>query len=197
MIATELPIQPRYAVCGTTPDVLADIFEPQNNLAVWQRSLPQLLNNAISHQLSDGIRLNVTQEVPASDCLDVLNNITQLADWPAALKQDIAHIVDMYTCLFDVDSAGLRLRTLDGAMCPKLHFDRVPCRLITTYHGTGTQWLPQTGNEHQDTIQTLNSGDIALLKGATWPDNEDGAIIHRSPPVMPGEKRLLLTLDAI
>ncbi|WP_137167466.1 DUF1826 domain-containing protein [Salinimonas lutimaris] len=197
MIATEIPVQPRYAVCGTTPEILADIFDPKNNLAVWQRLLPQSCTDAIENLLNDGKRLNITQEVPASGCLDVLNHIVQLTDWPDALKQDIAHIVDMYTCLFGVDSAGLRLRTLDGAMCPKFHFDRVPCRLITTYHGTGTQWLPQTGNKYQNSMQTLNSGDIALLKGATWPDNADGAIIHRSPPVMPGEKRLLLTLDAI
>ena len=127
----------------------------------------------------------------------MLSNLPQLSGWPDALIQDIAYLVDMYTCLFNAQSAGLRLRTLNEAMCPRFHFDRVPCRLITTYYGTGTQWLPQTGNDQQNSIQTLNSGDVALLKGAAWPANEDGAIIHRSPQVKPGEKRLLLTLDAI
>ena len=50
----------------------------------------------------------------------------------------------MFCYLFDIKRVGLRLSTLDKAMCPKFHVDRVPCRLVTTYNGPVTQWLPNT-----------------------------------------------------
>jgi hypothetical protein len=44
-------------------------------------------------------------------------------------------------------------------------------------------------------ICSMCAGDVALLKGERWEGNEHRAIIHRSPPVSEGERRLLLTLD--
>jgi len=38
-------------------------------------------------------------------------------------------------------AAGTRITTLDRAMCPRFHVDRVPVRLIVTWGGPGTQWL--------------------------------------------------------
>lgn len=49
----------------------------------------------------------------------------------------------MLTTLFNCNSVGLRLAPLDAAMCPKLHADNIPVRLVSTYLGEGTQWLPQ------------------------------------------------------
>lgn len=91
----------------------------------------------------------------------------------------------MFCYLFDLKQTGLRLAALDNAMCPKFHVDKIPCRLVTTYHGVATQWLPhhvadrsklgsgsnglpddETGlHPHQKHIQQLNDGDVALLKG--------------------------------
>ena len=50
----------------------------------------------------------------------------------------------MYCYLFELNEIGLSLRVLDKAMCPRFHVDHVPCRLITTYTGVTTQWLPHT-----------------------------------------------------
>ena len=46
-------------------------------------------------------------------------------------------------------------------------------------------------------IHSLNVGDVALLKGETWQDNEGKGLVHRSPALAAGEKRLLVTLDFI
>jgi hypothetical protein len=102
-------------------------------------------------------------------------------------------------------------------MCPRFHFDRIPCRLVTTYHGKATEWLPHrvvdrsklgNGNQgqpddksglfhHKNDIHRLKEGDVALLKGEKWQGNEGAGLVHRSPPVLSGEYRLLLTLDAM
>ena len=102
-------------------------------------------------------------------------------------------------------------------MCPRFHVDWVPCRLITTYLGVATEWLPHndadrsklgTGNmgkpdelsdlfDSSSAIKQLNCGDIALLKGEIWENNEGAGLIHRSPQLSGGSRRLLLTIDFI
>jgi hypothetical protein len=118
-------------------------------------------------------------------------------------------------CLFDLKRTGLRLTVLSHAMCPRFHVDKIPCRLITTYQGIATEWLPhhlvnrtQLGTptnrdsnniatlyQDQKDIQQLARGDIALLKGEGWEGNENAGLVHRSPALIPNEKRVLLTLD--
>lgn len=131
----------------------------------------------------------------------------------------------MFCCLFDLGSAGLRLTALDRAMCPRFHVDKIPCRLVTTYQGIATEWLPHhhvdrsklgAGSEGKsdeqsglfqnlEDIQRLHQGEVALLKGEGWEGNEGAGLVHRSPamPVIAdsvkmhavSERRLLLTLD--
>ena len=121
----------------------------------------------------------------------------------------------MFCCLFDLKRVGLRLTTLHHAMCPRFHVDNIPYRLVTTYGGTGTQWLPHhvvdrrklgTGNQglsddlsglykNGTTVEQLVCADVALLKDEGWQGNENAGLVHRSPALKPAEKRLLLTLD--
>ena len=80
-------------------------------------------------------------------------------------------------------------------------------RLITTYAGVGSQWLeegvmersqlgqPQAEPIRGSLIQQVNAGEVALLKGEKWHGNEGAGLIHRSPALEPGERRLILTLD--
>jgi hypothetical protein len=133
----------------------------------------------------------------------------------AALSENIAELVDIFCCLFELERVGLRLTALDGAMCPRFHVDRVPTRLVTTFQGIATEWLPHDvvdrsklglGSEGKsdeesgifstkEDIKQLTSGDVALLKGEGWEGNEGAGLVHRSPSLAMGGKRLLLTLD--
>ncbi|MCF5067222.1 DUF1826 domain-containing protein, partial [Pseudomonas syringae] len=120
---------------------------------------------------------------------------------------DLEWLVSAFACLLGAQRIGLRLRVLDKAMCPRFHVDHVPVRLITTYAGVGSQWLKEGAMERrqlgsaeaepQDAklIQQMASSDVALLKGEKWHGNEGFGLIHRSPQLAPGERRLLLTLD--
>ncbi len=84
-----------------------------------------------------------------------------------------------------------------------------------TYHGCGTEWLPHQSVDRSklgkgsnglsdnhsclfrsiEDIQQFTQGDVALLKGELWEDSQGFGLVHRSPALKPGEKRLLLTLD--
>ncbi|MGT0150262.1 DUF1826 domain-containing protein [Vibrio metschnikovii] len=143
----------------------------------------------------------------------------KLADYVCAdiLSEDIAMIVDMFCCLFDVQEVRVRLTILDKPMCPKFHVDHVPCRLVTTYAGSATQYWVAKGLDRtklgagslgqaddcsglfakESIIHQMVTGDVALLKGSGWEGNENNGLVHRSPAYIPNERRLLLTIDFV
>lgn len=204
----------RRAAKSQAPEILTGIYEDETNIVVWQRELSQTLQTFVSDFLKSNptfqTSLSVTPQSAITSVNDFLGASTQ-----NALSEDIAELVDMFCCLFDLKRAGLRLTALDHAMCPRFHVDKVPCRLVTTYQGASTEWLPhqlvnraelgrksQGKSDHQSglfknqyDIQQLSSGDVALLKGELWEGNENAGLVHRSPTLSADENRLLLTLD--
>ena len=92
-------------------------------------------------------------------------------------------------------------------MCRKFHTDVNDLRMLCTYVGQGTLWLPDEAvkNEEyrtrrdeividEDLIQQALTGDVLILKGALYP--EANAVIHRSPTIEEtNERRLLLRID--
>ena len=198
-------------------DVLADVYRTDVNIAIWQRQLDHRLAQAADNILVANSALQVSQVVTPQDTQAVIERVLGATTEASALSEDIAQLVDMFCCLFELERVGLRLSALDGAMCPRFHVDRVPCRLVTTYQGVGTEWLPhpladrsrlgrgnrgkpdeQSGllNSLTD-IQQLGQGDVALLKGEIWEGNQGAGIIHRSPLLTGNARRMLLTLDFI
>lgn len=214
---TQNPVKSRQAVMSDHPSILADIYQEDINIAIWQRELSIELNTSLK-QLLD------TQNIfDKSLIVTPKNTYSKLIDSASPLKnadalcKDVAELVDMFCLLFELERVGLRIAILDRAMCPRFHVDRVPSRLTCTYHGTNTEWLPHNkvdrrrlgrGNNglvdeksgiysSANDINQLNNGDVALLKGELWKGNENAGLVHRSPQVKQGEKRILLTLDFI
>ncbi|MCC4832522.1 DUF1826 domain-containing protein [Shewanella sp. 10N.7] len=199
---------------GIQANVLADIYQENINIALWQRAFKPELVTAISEFVALNPRLSKSVTVSPSSAFEILDDATD-GTAPKALLEDIAELVDMFCCLFELDDVGLRLATLHGAMCPRFHVDKVPCRLVTTYHGIATQWLNEysldrsklghASNGKPDSesglyaddsdIQQMTCADVALLKGQSWIGNENTALVHRSPAVATAGARLLLTLD--
>jgi hypothetical protein len=202
---------------STSAHILSDIYRPEHNIAIWQRTLSKELTKDIDLMLSQEPRLALVQSVTPDDAAQWVRCKLEGYACADALSEDVALIVDMFCCLFDVKEAGLRLTRLDSPMCPKFHFDRVPCRLVTTYTGRATEWLTNdvidrtklgSGSLGQPDhlsglyssekfIQRVQSGDVALLKGSDWEGNEATGLVHRSPSVGEHKRRLLLTLDFI
>ena len=196
------------------PTVLADIYQSDINIAVWQRQFDEDLTMAISEFIASNPNFSKSISLSPDNAYDKLEFATD-GTASKALLENMTELVDMFCCLFDLEEVGLRLAVLNKAMCPRFHFDQVPCRLVTTYHGVATQWLPNESvdrsklgrgsngqpdsvsglyNDESD-IQKMTSGDVALLKGERWSGNEDRGLVHRSPVTSSNETRLLLTLD--
>ncbi len=207
----------RYAAESHEPTIFADIYQQQSNIAIWRRDLSLNLQNYITDFLQSNRPLQASMTVTAQNAQAGINELLGDSDENNPLSEDIAELVDMFCYLFELKQAGLRLTTLERAMCPRFHVDHVPCRLVSTYQGAATEWLADqavdrtklgTGNngladEHSgifqspNDIQQLSTGDVALIKGERWEGNENAGLVHRSPALNEGERRLLLTLDFI
>ncbi|SHL49007.1 DUF1826 domain-containing protein [Phytopseudomonas punonensis] len=210
MLAFKTPPQP-LQISSERIDVLGDALRDDVNLAVWQRNLPEHLAAFAStllaqcEPLAESLSIELVDIDAEPDLRGLLNGYSDLPG-QAAFLADVAWLVRAYACLLDARCIGLRLRALDGAMCPRFHVDHVPLRLITSYAGPGSQWLregalsrqhlggPQAPDE-QAVVEQIGCGHVALVKGERWVGNEGRGLIHRSPTLPAGERRLLLTLD--
>ncbi len=210
------PVKFRRAALSKEPAVFTDIYQEETNIVIWRRELSAILQDSVKDLLVSNPTFQTAMTVSPQSVFSSISKLLGAAS-QSELSENIAELVNMFCCLFELKGANLRLTALDFAMCPKFHVDRVPCRLITTYQGVATEWLPHqvvdrtklgTGsNGHPDSqsglfqsqkdIQRLSSGDVALLKGELWEGNENAGLVHRSPAPSIGERRLLLTLDFI
>lgn len=201
---------------GTSPAVLADIYDEQCNLAVWQTAPSESLQQAALEFIQASEEFVTSQTVLRLDAMATVSR-TLGTDTDSALSRRIAELIEMFCSLLGQDRVGMRLTILDSAMCKRFHVDRVPCRLITTLHGVGTEWLSEVAVDRsklgpgsaglddaesgllrdETDIEQLRCGDVALLKGELWEGNEGAGIVHRSPAVAKGNVRLLLTLDMV
>ncbi len=203
----------KSAQCGNSPMVFSEIFSPETSIAYWQRPNNSIIQSYFLN-VAKSLSLGHRSVYSATSLSSELQGVLPDGLGKKQAISDIQLLVDMLTCLFDCEHVGLRLTAVDKAMCPRLHVDNIPVRLITTYCGAGTQWLPnefaelaalnkpkavnsENGNKDvsaENYIQQLDSFDVALLKGSAF-DSAHAAAIHRSCPVTENQWRVLLTLD--
>lgn len=209
-------IQNKYGIAASAdPQIWTSFYEQDIHIALWQRDPSADIDTSVNALLAINTFSQLQFSSPIQDVAKKLALHMPHFEHREALLDDITLLTDMFACLFDQDIIGLRLRVIDSPMCPRFHVDQVPSRLITTYAGPATEWVP---NEFADRsklgagnngfsddesgllqqpchIQSMQTGDVALLKGGRWQGNEDKGLIHRSPNHGDGQKRLLLTLD--
>ena len=143
-------------------------------------------------------------EVPASELPATLD-----ADIHSALLDQITEASEMLGELVGCEQVGVRLEALSAPMCPRFHVDHVPCRMLITLSGAGTEWIPNSDVDWavfadlealappiqaNRQVQQLATGHWSLLKGGAW-NNSFAGVVHRSPHGV-GE-RLLLSLDPV
>lgn len=200
---------------GTEPEILTEIYQDTVNIAVWETEISPKLESAVKAVTASSPDLQISEVIWVKSGEGQLQEILGADDASVELRNDVLELVDMFCCLFGLQRTGLRLATLNRAMCPRFHVDHIPCRLLKTYTGIATQWIhherldrTKLGVNHHDQrdevsglleretdIENLQSGHVALLKGERWMGNEGAGLVHRSPGLNEGEQRLLLSLD--
>ncbi|MEO1712076.1 MAG: DUF1826 domain-containing protein, partial [Bacteroidota bacterium] len=139
-----------------------------------------------------------------AEILAALHEYIQSSVPPAsALYEDISTLLNLFEDLTEASSFRLLLTTVTSDMCRKFHTDVNDLRMLCTYIGPGTLWLPDEailqakGRDLQidnRKIQQVATGDVVVLKGALYP--EATPILHRSPAIEEaGETRIVLRID--
>ena len=130
----------------------------------------------------------------------------QLAELPDTLVADIEALAKRFAeltgqltgQLTGKSSLRVRLEGVTTNACKKVHADYTDVRLITTYAGPGTDYVPY--GDPGCCLERVPTGAIALFKGRLFARlvSEDGhqPCLHRSPPIEgSGEARLVLVID--
>lgn len=208
-------LAPPHVAQGTETALLAEIFRPEINLVILERDIERDLKVFCEKQLMpSGLFGHESTVSDAQPLAETLPSAILAMPGVEALVADLRHLHRLWEDLFSPERTGLRLRVLNQAMCPRFHVDQVLVRMIVTYGGTGTEWLPEHAADRSllgrpladlrddpladpDEIQTAPPYAIALLKGEAWPGNQGHGSIHRSPHIEPPERRALLTLDLL
>jgi len=216
------PVERRYEPKTVMSNHFADlsrIYEDGVNLCLIQRLLPTEIETFVYAALDAKTSIEISRPIdPLSFDFSLI--------WPQASKipgyqawtGDVAWLTGAFCELFGLREAGLRIQTLDKAMCPRFHVDRVPARMICSYGGIGTELLPeyaldraklgiggcglpddQSGLIADPTaIRQMPAYAVGLMKGENWEGNEGHGLVHRSPqPTAAQPRRLLLTLDML
>jgi len=120
--------------------VLADIYDENINIAIWNRNLSKELSQSVQNYITKNASLSTLSVIVSpTDAHKLLNQELPEFIGKESLATDIANLVDMFCYLFELKQAGLRLAIINKAMCPRFHVDHVPCRLVTCYSGGGNR----------------------------------------------------------
>ena len=195
-------------------EVLADVYQKNISMVVWERQLGGVEEYAES-LLTLAPNFTFKSQGNAEELISLLRGLLPDAENKALFLDNLFLLVDMFACLFDLEEVGLRLNVLSSAMCPRFHVDKIPCRLVSTYVGSGSEWLHEahvirdrlglgghvsdhnSGLHDKGRINQLKAGDVALMKGDEWPTSLGRGVVHRSPSASLENKRLFLSLDMI
>jgi hypothetical protein len=210
------PTQPPGTLHVADLPGLAALYRPDLTLVVWDRTPdPQLA--AFAANVLARTPLQQEREVEAAE-LDTFQPLPPPhTDDPVAraFAADVRHLARAFADLTAASRLGIRLVRLTDAMCPRFHTDVVGVRLLTTYHGAGTEWLAEpdvdrrflghraNGRADADSgllrpgavVHRLPAFAVALCKGEAWPGSEGRGFVHRSPASP--TPRVLLSIDVL
>lgn len=195
-------------IVGNNPDCLEKIHQPQTNIAIYERSVESLATeiDSLLHEPFEFGRSGQPNTI-----LDELAQVLA-PDSFRHLLRDIEAQLTWFEAITQAKKFRLMLATINDNMCRKFHTDINDLRLLCTYSGPGTLWLPDDNvnhaafndldskNEHividESRIQQAPAGAVVLLKGAIYPQENVQAAVHRSPTIEEsGDRRLLLRID--
>ncbi len=191
---------------GHEAAALSRIRQPATTLALWHRSglepLGRWLDALPGERLPSGRARLRARDVPqamadfGSDC-----GTPQTPDWDRMVR-DVVVLAGLFSDIAGTSEIELRVDPLDHDGCRLFHVDRVDYRLLCTYCGPGTEWVPpadapsalRAQTDYRGPLERLPRFAVGLFKGANLTASP---IVHRSPPIAGRSlHRLLVCLTA-
>ncbi|WP_413208458.1 DUF1826 domain-containing protein [Rhodospirillum sp. A1_3_36] len=181
------------------------ILASETSLVLWSRGLDGSISSWFDYVLRNHAltgRVLVTPKV-VDRALCQITDEAGIPDSPERrwFLKDVADLVGVFAHVSGRTLVDLRVETIFHDACWRFHRDVVPFRLVTTYHGRGTQWVDSGDEEaalrdqkdYVGPMHELTPGQVALFKGSL---SARGGIVHRSPPMAgTGQARLFVCLN--
>ncbi len=186
------------------------------NIVIYERELDEKINSYFNHLLNEGFRsLNVSLNINEFE-KSFENHFKDLSIKHKVehefLKKDIERLLLQFSKVCNSNNLKVFFGIVDTNMCRRFHVDMYELRMLCTYEGQGTMWLTDDNincealNNNQgnkeivlraNEIKQLNTTDVAILKGALYPNSKAGGIVHRSPTIENlNQKRIVLRVDS-
>ena len=203
---------------GVDAGVLAAVHEPEVNVAIWERSVP----DGVVASLREWAKTSKTEFDEQLDTKGIaLGRATAgLTDEPTRswLMTDIAETLGAFAAVAGTTCMRVSFGAVNTDKCRKFHVDFVGLRLVLTYVGPGTEWLPNSAVDREalahpldcpcdankkivrseGEIRRAKAGDVVILKGGKFHGDPARAAVHRSPPIeASGETRVVLIATAL
>ncbi|MEL7045077.1 MAG: DUF1826 domain-containing protein [Pseudomonadota bacterium] len=186
----------------------AEIYDESVELVSVSRPVSDTVDTASQTLLRDaGLQAQWIQGGTGATGAPIGGRSHDCADALQALHDAMEAPVEVLRELLECESCGVRVKVLDGPMCPRFHVDQVPARMLITYAGPGTDWISHNDIDLRAmasrepeplrpgcTVRSLATGAWSLLKGGRW-DSDYCGVLHRSPAG--SGLRLLVSLDPI
>jgi len=198
-----------------SPDVFASLAAREVQLALWRRPVPE----GVTAALEAWARTRPARWGRIGDAAAL-----DLADLGATLPTDVRGRVhaDLHMLLhhFALCAGGRKVRLEFGPVldnqCRKFHVDHMHLRLITTYLGPGTQWVPEHAVRRagfgrcygrvadanraivpdRTQVRHAVAGEVLAMKGVRHGDGL--GVVHRSPPIRgSGRVRVVAVLSTV
>lgn len=189
---------------GGNPLVFEWLARPEVNLALWERELPHELEAELrtwvaGHAAHYERTLEATYEAMRAGLAIATEGLAEpTRTW---LCWDAGSLLDRFVQLTGARKLRLSLGAVRNDQCRKFHVDYLRYRMITTYAGPGTEWLPDEAVHREALaappsaaeeanrqvlrdaagVRHARAGDVLILKGARH-EHARGAV-HRSPPI--------------
>lgn len=198
------------------PAALARIRDDNVQLAVWRRAcIPKFIATLSDPAIAPSDLPNFEMVVAPSGASAAVRRKLRSQDGLALtdgdvdeLAGEVDQLVRVFAKLTKSKDVFVKLERLDDNGCSFWHQDSVSFRLVATYRGPCTEWVPPDASNKtlrrkrldSEEAQSLCHHDVALFKGrgASDPDALLGCpgIVHRSPRIAgSGVHRVVLVLD--
>jgi hypothetical protein len=205
--ASDQAVEDGHALVCANPPGLKSIHSPAVNLVRWRRqaaaALIDLLDDLEPAELP---RLRLEQVPRATVRQRFEGYFDHDAVVFAPLIDDVVQLSDLFSELAGASRIDLRREAIEGDACRKFHADVVRLRLLCTYLGPATQWVPSAAVKWDDQgavlgvdeaqVRSLARFEVGVLKGRLLAASGHPPAVHRSPPIAStGTTRLLLRIN--
>lgn len=187
----------------------------EGNLVSWHRELPSGLDaHLVEWAKRFPAHFDELVSMPNYDLSAATRGLAEPArEW---LTMDVATLIARLALLADARSLRVWFGAVRTDQCRKFHVDFVRYRLVTTYVGPGTEWVPDEAvrrealehpqdcpcDANNEIVRDLSAvrhavpGEVIVMKGALHPGHL-GAV-HRSPPIEgTGQVRVVLIASTV